>query len=284
MLTRPDPLTMGYTTPVDLSTNVPYHAGLRKQLRGVLGKVDPFKYPAVGALYHDLAAHYGVDADTLTLGHGATEIIERIVRALRDHIWYIVSPTFEMVEVYCQMHGVEYVKVRSSEEVVPDTPDTVLYVASPNGLTGALHDGHNPCKYMVFDNVYGEYTTPRLPQSTNEIVVRSFSKSLGLAGIRCGWCIASPEITHHLQQIRSNHPINGTALDVVGAALGKVESVNHDWQLSKGYLATLYDMVPTEAAFVLFKDTNKHTEMFGCKRTPQGLYRMALADMETLHV
>lgn len=281
---RPDHLASHAYRPIDLGTNVPYHSGLRREAAQAAFASNPFAYPDLSQLYADLSHAYEVPVNRLTVGHGATEIIERIVRLLRGYKWYIVHPTFEMVEVYCQMYGVDYELVFSPEAASPERGKSVLYYASPNGLTGqTLTPNTLRWAYVIHDNVYGEFQTPDLPQlATNEILVRSFSKSMGLAGLRCGWCVAPDEITKGLQELRSNHPINIVARDAIQSGLPSIRQVNRDWNEGKAYLESLYETVPTHAAFVLFRTPNIHTRTFGYKITPQGFYRMAVADKKTL--
>lgn len=286
MIYRPDHSKGAHTVrDIDLSTNVPYNESLRREISDMSRHINPFNYPRQEIFYKKLSDIYSLPIEQLTIGHGATEIIERLVRVYSDKTWYIIHPTFEMVEVYCKIYGVRYELVSAEDSIYADRSNSILYYASPNGLTGkSLTIDKSDWFLVVNDNVYGEFCDQSqldIPEQ-NEVIIRSFSKSLGLAGLRLGWCCASLKVTKLLQNVRSNHPVNSYALELIAQVMHRVDSVNIDWAEGKDYLENMYDTVSTDAAFVLFRKENAHTRKFGCKKTPEGLYRMAVANKEIL--
>jgi histidinol-phosphate aminotransferase len=106
-----------------------------------------------------------------------------------------------MIEVYCQLNGKEYIKINNDQIEEYANENDALYIANPNGLSGdAISIKHltSKFKYVFADEVYADFYNEHSllnDWSDNVIVIKSLSKSLGLAGLRVGFAVASEELT-----------------------------------------------------------------------------------------
>jgi histidinol-phosphate aminotransferase len=121
---------------------------------------------------------------------------------------------------------------------------------------------------VVFDEAYLEYVRdPHFPdslqyvtQGRNAIVLRTFSKIYGLAGLRIGYGITTPEITNCLNRVRPPFNANTLAQRAALAALGDDEHVAKSravnaagmQQLESGLRALGFSAIPSQANFVYF--------------------------------
>jgi histidinol-phosphate aminotransferase len=131
--------------------------------------------------------------------------------------------------------------------------------------------------YSDFDNS----TSLLHNEINNVIVVKSMSKSLGLAGFRVGFCVGNKDIIDHLQNIRPLYICTKSSEIVVSNVITMTKAVTDRMQLTKSILSKNFSTVPSSANYVLFKEPNIYTQQHGAKEV-NGLYRMALADRNTL--
>jgi len=181
-------------------------------------------YPEIrpATLTGQLAELYGVDAGQVLVTRGSSEAIDLIIRCFcrpgRDDV-LICPPTFGMYEVYAQVQGAGIVSVPlAADNGFAFEVDAVLdvwtertklaFVCSPNNPTGTsvptgelvrLASALRGRGIVVVDGAYLEFadndpTQELLEACNNIIVLRTLSKALGLAGIRCGAALAAPAV------------------------------------------------------------------------------------------
>jgi len=179
-------------------------------------------YPDVRpiALTRRLAEHYGLQPEQLLVTRGSSDAIDLLVRcfcrAKQDDI-VICPPTFGMYEVYAQLQGAGTIKVPLLKsdgyaldvEAIKRSWNTrckLLFICSPNNPTGnriLTEQIDELCKFLtgrglvIIDAAYVEFadedpTIELLKRHENVAILRTLSKALGLAGIRCGAVAASP--------------------------------------------------------------------------------------------
>lgn len=275
---------------LDLSINVHYDDILNRAIKIILQSHDSFNnYPYQYDLYQSVSDYHNIDIKNIAIGYGATEILERIFKTLEFKNVYVVEPNFQMVEVYCSIYNKRYIPITIDDlQTLPVAHNSILVVANPNGNNGEVHDISNmpsKFKYVISDEVYADFnSTYSLLRNTpkNVIVVKSFSKSLGLAGYRCGFAVASEEIIHDLQQVRSNFVMTSFAATVIPKVIHMTDGVVSRMQETKQYLESSFECKPSQGNYVLFRVPNVYTETFGAKEVG-GYLRMALTDMETLN-
>jgi len=203
------------------------------------------RYPDGGgyALRQALARHWNVCADWLILGNGSNELLELVGRSFLqpgDEVLY-ARQAFVVYEMVAQMTGATKVAV-PLKDFAHDLPTMqaaitaktkLIFVANPNNPTGTCVDPRALEAFLaavprdivvVLDEAYYEYLPPELRPDTLQfvrggrwlLVLRTFSKIYGLAGLRIGYGIGPAELVGLLNKVRE--PFNTNSLAQVGAA------------------------------------------------------------------
>lgn len=210
-------------------------------------------YPDGNAFYlkRKLAARLGAEPTHLILGNGSNEIIEFVGHALmRPGARVVVSEfCFAIYPIMAKLFGAEVDIVPAKEHghdleamgraITPAT--TVLFVANPNNPTGTLVGKRElkafvesipPHVLLVVDEAYIEFLddpldlipTVRSGAMPNLLLMRTFSKIHGLAGLRLGYGIGHPELIAALEKVRQPFNINSL---VQAGALAALEDEGH---------------------------------------------------------
>lgn len=205
-------------------------------------------YPDPSCLFlrEELARFTGFDKERLLVGSGSDELLELIIRLFitpGDNIIDLV-PTFGMYSFLGKLYQAQVKAVaRHSEDYSVDLDATlaaidqrtkIIFVCTPNNPTG------NPCseetvralldtgRLVVVDEAYHDFAGYSLAGLANEypnlIILRTFSKLSGLAGLRVGYGIFPPEIIKHLWKIKQ--PYNVT---VAGQAAALASLQDPEW-------------------------------------------------------
>src|SRR5947199_8126661 len=119
---------------------------------------------------------------------------------------------------------------------------------------------------LVVDEAYREYIDPDavpdafalLGDRPNVVVTRTFSKAFALAGLRVGYCLASPEVTAAVRKCQVPFSVSGLAQEAAIAALGDLEEVRRRAKLTvaerervrAALLADGFEVPPSQANFV----------------------------------
>ena len=199
-----------------------------------------------------LAARHGVPADQVLLGCGSCELIDIVIRAFVDPGDEVVVPAgiFRMFPVAVGRAGGLFVEVPTLPGHRPDVeamkrrvgPQTkVVAIANPNNPTGAyatkadverLFDGLPGHVVVVVDEAYFEFASEAadypnaldlMKAGRNVVVLRTYSKIYGLAGLRIGYAFAPPEIAAAMNKVREPFNTTGPAQAAAIAALDDEE-------------------------------------------------------------
>jgi histidinol-phosphate aminotransferase len=211
-------------------------------------------YPDGNAFYlkQKVAAKLGVETSNIVLGNGSNEIIEFLGHALlHPGAEVVVSQyCFAVYPIVTKLFGANLITVpaRNFGHDLPAmlaaiTPQTQLvFVANPNNPTGTLAAREDVIHFvnqvpdhvvLVMDEAYIEFLedplelAPLVRSGTrrNLVLMRTFSKIYGLAGLRIGYGIAHPDIISILEKIRQPFNINLPAQIAALAALDDDEHV-----------------------------------------------------------
>lgn len=176
--------------------------------------------------------YYGIDQKNLFFGVGSDEIIDLLIRVFcdpgKDQVM-ILDPTYGMYKVACDINDVETISVNLTGEfqidfdaVAKDFNEKVkiIFICSPNNPTGNLvnkNDILQLCKeynsIIVVDEAYMDFAGNKSIASDvkdypNLVVIRTFSKAWGLAGIRLGFSAADPFITDLLFKVKAPYNVS----------------------------------------------------------------------------
>lgn len=247
-------------------------------------------YPDGNAFYlkQRLAARLGLRPEHLILGNGSNEIIEFVGHALmRPGADIVVSQyCFAIYPIIAAMMGARVVTVPAKsyghdlaamrQAITPAT--SVVFVANPNNPTGTLAsreavvelvESVPPNVLLVMDEAYFEFLDEPLDlipliregKKPNLLLMRTFSKIYGLAGLRLGYGIGVPELVSSLEKVRQPFNINSLAQTAALAALEdadhmrKTRENNREGRafLTKALTAMGLEVVPSAANFILVK-------------------------------
>jgi histidinol-phosphate aminotransferase len=199
-------------------------------------------YPDGGSLYlrEALAARLGFTPENIILGNGSNEVIEFLGHAFlhRGDDGITSQYAFIAYKLIATLFGARTIETPSPDyqqdlEAMLDaiTPKTrVIFIANPNNPTGALISQNKIDKFMsrlpeniivVFDEAYFEFlenpsdTLQYVREDRNVVVLRTFSKIHGLAGLRIGYGVARSSLIAVLDKTRQ--PFNVNSIAHVGA-------------------------------------------------------------------
>ncbi|MGH7359187.1 MAG: histidinol-phosphate transaminase [Candidatus Rokuibacteriota bacterium] len=227
----------------------PHGLAALERLRG-----EAHLYPDSQALLlrEALGAKHGVDLEQIVFGNGSVECIDLVARTfLRPGDEAVVGlPSFPRFQIACQLVGVRPTVVLHVDwrfdldglrEAVTERT-RVLFLDDPCNPTGtgipaselaALLDDLPPETLVVLDRAYYEFVAPRgrfeedlerIQGGANLVVLRTFSKAYGLAGLRAGYAVARPEHARAMNRIRE--AFNSSAY-AQAAALAALEDDAH---------------------------------------------------------
>lgn len=219
-------------------------------------------YPDGGCfeLKQALAKYLSVDMNQVTVGNGSENVLELIVKAYlhKDDTAVISQYAFLTIPILLQSYGVKANVVPANEwghDVANmikaiDEKTRVLFLVNPNNPTGTytnekdfltLMESVPPHIIVVVDEAYSEYineedypdTLSYLTRYPNMIITRTFSKVYGLAALRLGYAISSPEIADMLNRARLPFNVNSIAAKAACAALEDQEHVKKSVELNR---------------------------------------------------
>ena len=250
-------------------------------------------YPDGNAFYlkQKLAAKLGVEPANLILGNGSNEIIEFIGHALLGGggatadvvvsqycfaVYPIVTALFgaNLITVPAKNYGHDLLAMLRA--ITPRT--RIIFVANPNNPTGTLASREEVIRFindvpddvlLVMDEAYIDFCddpldlVPLVRKGTkpNLILMRTFSKIYGLAGLRIGYGIGQPEFVAVLEKIRQPFNINLLAQTAAMAALDDAEHVSRTRQnnfaglkfFEQAFRNLKLEFVPSAANFILVR-------------------------------
>jgi histidinol-phosphate aminotransferase len=238
-------------------------------------------------LIDKLAKINGVNRDQIVLGDGSTEILKLSAEAFTGSTQgklIAADPTFEAVLEYAKANGAEIVKVpltssysHDLEQMAAATERGLIYICNPNNPTASitlkndLRDfiAKTPSATMILvDEAYFHYADspdyesviPLVSDHPNLIVARTFSKIYGMAGLRCGYCVAQPETIKRMHPYRMWDSVNVMALTAASASIDDVDQVKSDRRLNNEAKSIVtseldkmgYKQIPSQANFIMF--------------------------------
>ncbi|MFH0855231.1 MAG: histidinol-phosphate transaminase [Candidatus Omnitrophota bacterium] len=256
------------------------------------------RYPDSQGFYlkRKLAKVLNVNATNLVLGNGSDELIDIIIKTFVEDDENIVTSdtTFLEYEVSASVYGRKLIKVPlryfkydlESMRKRIDKKTKLVFIANPNNPTGTyvtkyeLRDfisGLPQNTLLVMDEAYDAFIDvndfPSMPakfNGKNTIILKTFSKSYGLAGLRIGYAVLNAELAGAMERVRQPFNINSLALAGASAALDDREFLRKTRKVILEGKDYLYDnlkklglaYVPTVANFILVDIAQDGVELF----------------------
>ncbi len=253
------------------------------------------RYPECqpATVIQNYAAYAGIAPEQVLVCRGADESIELLIRAFcepgKDAVIFC-PPTYGMYSVSAETFGVEQKKIMALpdwslnvEAIRENLSNTkLIYICSPNNPTGNIIDNKDLLEVLemaagralvVVDEAYIEFCPQYsvanwLDQFPNLVILRTLSKAFALAGLRCGFTLASPEVIEVLLKVIAPYPLStpvaviaAQALDINGIATMKsrVATVTENRiALSEALsgLSVVEKVYPSETNYILVRFTD----------------------------
>ena len=261
-------------------------------LRAARRSADVREYP-LGAderLAAAIARHLRVPSSSVGIGSGSDQILDQLLAAFaagRGARLLATSPTFGFFEDRCRLYSVPVTAVPYSDDMTLDAGavraasrgKSVLYLDMPNNPTGfqlaradleeiaAGFDG-----LVIIDEAYAEFAdytaVPWTRRLDNLAVVRTFSKSFGLAGLRLGYLVAGGRIAEaYNRAVRYPYPVSSIAAEAGIEALRRSAQMRRAADLVRRERARVagelrrhgaFEVFDSKANFVLFDAGGAH--------------------------
>lgn len=244
-----------------------------------------------------ISEKFGVPRENITVGAGSAEIILNIARCIlgRDDFTVISEKTFIMYWLAVQSVNGNMIRVPLNEYTYDmrgmleaiDNRVRLVYIANPNNPTGTYITADELETFMdavpenvvvVYDEAYRDYVErPDYPdpmkyfrRGDNIVILRTFSKIYGLAGMRIGYCIANDFLSNSLARVRVPFNLNTPAAVAAIAALDSddhVKEVRAANTAGMSYLSSELaglglDPVPSVANFIFVDYKNEVDKIF----------------------
>ena len=233
-----------------------------------------------------LAKLNGVNHDQILLGDGSSEILQlcadTFTGSTRGKL-VAADPTFEAILNNAAINGAEVVKVPLTSSFSHDLPKMsaaakqgLIYICNPNNPTASITPKNEvrefiakaPRQTMILvDEAYFHYADspdyesaiPLIKDHPNLIVARTFSKIYGMAGLRCGYCVAQKETIERMRPHQMWDSVNIMALAAAIANLNDPDQVTNGQRLNSEAKAFVtgeldkmgYKQIPSQANFIM---------------------------------
>ena len=250
------------------------------QIQGELAPRTPSdirQYPVDGAerLIGGLAAYLKMPEDCISVGNGSDQILDLILSHMAGSSILASNPTFSFFADRCRLHNIRLAQVPCLEDMAPDmeritreaADADMLYLDSPNNPTGyqicegdlrrLLQSCRNP---VILDEAYADFAEYSaytwIRDAPNLMVVRTMSKSFGLAGLRAGYMVARPEITKTFREkVQYPYPLSSVSVDYALGALRISSRIEATWAMIRKERRRIAQSLRRFGAFTVFESS-----------------------------
>lgn len=298
------------TGAVKLSSNELAHGAL-PSVKKALDTVEVNRYPDMFAveLREKLAAAFGLDFTNVAVGCGSSALCQQLVQiTCLDRDDEVIYPwrSFEAYPIFVDVCGATKVAIPLKDEAVDldaiaaaITDHTkLIFLCNPNNPTGTVFSGdqfdafmkHVPADVVVaLDEAYIEFAdvesgVGKLAQHPNLVVLRTFSKAYGLAGLRVGYALASAELIDALIKVAIPFAVSGPAQAAALASLAAGDELAARVAEVKKQRARAQEAlgaVPSQANFIWLPGQKFEKEGVIVRHFPEGTRITVTTEEET---
>ncbi len=279
----------GIEKPIKLASNENPLGPSPKSIEAVkraLSEMHTYPDATAADLIAEAARHFDCPASSIIAGNGSDEILDMICRTFLvpgDRV-IIPSCSFSYYKIAAQVCGASAIETEMTDHticvdaILNQAKPKLIFIANPNNPTGTylnsaqiqkLLDGSSSETIIVIDEAYGAFcrkddfssALPLISRYPNLIVVKTLSKSHGMAGLRVGFGMACTGLIQMLYRIKPPFNINKLGLVAGEAALTDEEYYQRTLQTNWDGLDYLYreltrlnlEYVESQTNFVLVK-------------------------------
>ncbi|MBE7436981.1 MAG: histidinol-phosphate transaminase [Spirochaetales bacterium] len=256
------------------------------------GKLQLYPEPSSRPLREKLSSLYGQSPESFLIGNGSDEILSLLFRLLLPDGGSCLSsdPAYSLYPVLAAMQNGEILNVAVKSDWYLDLAamaarakesSRFIIITHPNAPTGLIEKREDvtrliqevPC-FVILDEAYMDFAPAGQSfvreagtDFPNLIVVRTFSKSASLAGMRTGWCVGHPDVIAQLHKIRDSYNVSLIAQAAALAILAEEEAnrarINTICQTRDAFARTLQQMgftvLPSATNFLFVKPPEECT-------------------------
>ncbi|MEM2759325.1 MAG: histidinol-phosphate transaminase [Nitrososphaerales archaeon] len=235
---------------IDFSTNVNPLGASQKVIAAVrknINLISGYPDPDAKELKNAIAEYVELDRENVVVGNGSNELIHLFADAFvgKGDKVVIPMPTFFEYEFACDKNSanISYVELKEflldSKQMIDaiDKETKVLFICNPNNPSGMLAErgdverildhAYNNGTLVMLDECFIEFVdypektsfTKFVREYENLVVLRTFTKAFGLAGLRVGYCLASKRVSNILNKAKVPWNVNALAQKAAVAAL-----------------------------------------------------------------
>ena len=261
---------------------------IQKLLLEACQNIDVRAYPPPrGSLaIKAISSFLGFSESEISVANGADEIMDLLMKVFirKGSKIMVVEPSFPMYTFFAQLYGGGSVPVLLRSDFSLDVDavlkkadnDTrLLFVCSPNNPTGNQFREADIKRLLqefkgvvVVDEAYADFASSSVidwvRDYDNLVVLRSFSKAFGLAGLRLGYLVSNKSIVEYVQRVVGPFNVNSVTQQTIALALQKwsyfKQQINcvvneREWLMKKLKQIDEVSPYPSDANFILFKVT-----------------------------
>lgn len=194
--------------------------------------------PYADSLKRAIGDYLGVSPDRVTTGCGSDGVLDATLRAYGEVNARVAipEPTFPMAAVFARINALEPVLLSLDGSGQPDavaiarSKPNLVYLCSPNNPLGTTCDTARVERIaaeteglVIVDEAYAEFSggtlVPLTERHRNLLVTRTMSKAFGLAGLRVGYAVGSPDVIANIERARGPYTVSALGAAAAAAAL-----------------------------------------------------------------
>jgi threonine-phosphate decarboxylase len=266
---------------IDFSSNVNplgFPSSITKIIHKNRSFFSVYPDPNSSKLRDDLQKYTGIKKNQIIVGNGATEIIYNFCKVFlhKNSNVLIPIPTFGEYEAASRLSNsrITFFKTMNLNKNISELHDLItktncIFVCNPNNPTGILtsknnllkilESAYNKSAFMFLDECFielvpdlNESLVHYLKEFDNLFILRSLTKSFGLAGLRIGYGLGNKKVIDVLQRVKIPWNINGLAQMAASEALSKVTHLRETRKLIKKELKFLKDSISKINSFTCY--------------------------------
>jgi histidinol-phosphate aminotransferase len=244
-------------------------------------------------LKEKIGEYLNVPAECIAIGNSSDEVMDRVIRIFLEKGDRAVTftPTFSIFRYCVNYGGADFVGVPLRDDFTVNveamqaafTPDArLLYLCSPNNPTAnqlkpreveALTEDFPGI--VLVDEAYAEYAgysiVPLIKKYENLVVLRTFSKAFGLAGLRLGYAVANPTLAQAIDKLPTPYAVNVVSLSMGRKLLENIVMVKESVEALKAERGRLINQLnavkgveafDSKANFVLFNTDKPYEDVY----------------------
>ncbi|MEM4565907.1 MAG: histidinol-phosphate transaminase [Archaeoglobaceae archaeon] len=235
---------------VNLSSNEnPYEPSesVKRAFFDSIAKINRYPDASYSKLKKTISDFLSVEIEKISVGCGSSELISRVCDVVVEELDTVAvpMPSYSLYLIYAMLREANIVTpvfrdYKVEAEIFEELKPKLSIICSPNNPTGnkvkrkVVEKIVENSEFVLIDEAYVEFSDEHFLQFAlefdNVVVLRTFSKFFGLAGLRIGYAISSRELTEAIEKIRLPFAISGVAVE---AAISAIKSFDYYADLRK---------------------------------------------------